>query len=354
MINFFIKNRLKQQQFRNQQIARDEITAARKILFSVFSRYGDGIIAFKIINEFIARHPEKTYFLLTSHQLRPYAEALVDGRVRVGSVRKRNPVQFLTTIRRLKQADIDVGLNPWGSRGESEFFLTFGKRFYTFSSMKFKITDNLYFRVRRYLGLPEPEERKAGFTLSQPVRRLLLSPFSSDVRKSVPPADLSLLLSWLGKKFPEARMTIALSEEEADRAGEAAVESMFIFGKSEARSRQFLELLQESDLFVGVDAGPLHLADALGKPCIGLFGPTAPETIIDAKSHILALRSKKLQGIFCAVQSCLMPHCLRALFQDDLEAHVGAPSQGLEQERALCRFMHPEAGKSQDKKSRSG
>ncbi|MDI6852891.1 MAG: glycosyltransferase family 9 protein [Deltaproteobacteria bacterium] len=344
MINYFIKHRLKQQQFRNREITPEEFDAAGNILFSVFSRYGDGIIAFKIINEFIARFPEKTYFLLTSHQLRPYAEALVDGRVQVGSVRKRNPVQLVKTIKRLKDADIDVGLNPWGSRGESEFFLTFGKRFYTFSSIKFKITDNLYFRVRRYLGLPEPEERETGFALSEPVRRVLLSPFSSDVRKSVPPADVVPLLSWLDRRFPEARVTIALGQEEADRVKDAAAQSLFIFGKSEPSSRQFLELLKESDLFVGVDAGPLHLADALGKPCIGLFGPTPPETIMDAKSHILALRSEKLQGIFCAVQSCPMPHCLRALFQDDPEAHISTCSQGLKEERGLCRFLHPEGG----------
>jgi hypothetical protein len=354
MINFFIKNRLKRQEFRNREITPEEFDAAGNILFSVFSRYGDGIIAFKVINEFIALHPEKTCLLLTSHQLRPYAEAIVNGRVRVDSVRKRSPVQLLKTIRRLKEADIDIGFNPWGSRGESEFFLTFGKRFYTFGSMKFKVTDNLYFRVRRYLGLPEPKEKEAGFAYSNPVRRLLLSPFSSDVRKSVPPADLSLLLSWLARKFPEARISIALAEEEADRVIKAAADSLFIFGKSEARSRQFLQLVQESDLFVGVDAGPLHLADALGKPCVGLFGPTAPETIMDAKSHILPLRSGRLQGIFCAVQSCPVPHCLRALFQDDPEAHVSVVSHRLEEERALCRYMYQDEGKSQAGRSQSG
>src|SRR4029077_20099144 len=33
-------------------------------------------------------------------------------------------------------------------------------------------------------------------------------------------------------------------------------------------------LLQKSDLFVGVDSGPMNLAAAVGTPAFGLFGPT--------------------------------------------------------------------------------
>jgi heptosyltransferase-1 len=39
---------------------------------------------------------------------------------------------------------------------------------------------------------------------------------------------------------------------------------------------QLTAILRRSSLFVGGDTGPLHLADALGVPCVGLFGPTDP------------------------------------------------------------------------------
>jgi heptosyltransferase-1 len=39
---------------------------------------------------------------------------------------------------------------------------------------------------------------------------------------------------------------------------------------------QLTSLLRRASLFVGGDTGPLHLADALGVPCVGLFGPTDP------------------------------------------------------------------------------
>ncbi|MBW1992416.1 MAG: hypothetical protein JRI59_09945 [Deltaproteobacteria bacterium] len=341
MINYLLQKRISRHRHRNREIAPAELEHARTLLFTVFSRYGDGIIAFKVIREFIACHPDKTYYLLTSHQLRPYAEALVDRRVKVLSVRKRSPRQMLDTLWRLHRAKIDIGFNPWGSPGESEFFLTLAERFYTFASLKFPVTENLYARVRQYLSLPAPERQENPPPVPQPVKRLLLAPFSTDVRKGLAVADVASLLAWLGRQFPGARVTVALAEEEQKRVRGLPVTEVFIFGKSEEKSRQFLRLVQESDLFAGVDAGPLHLADALGKPAIGLFGPTAPEAILDVDSRVLPLRAPELRGTFCAVHSCRDPRCLHALFRDDPEKVRWAASPCLKEERRVCRFLHP-------------
>jgi heptosyltransferase-1 len=40
--------------------------------------------------------------------------------------------------------------------------------------------------------------------------------------------------------------------------------------------RQLAWILQQAELVVGADTGPLHLADALGTKVIGLYGPTNP------------------------------------------------------------------------------
>lgn len=37
------------------------------------------------------------------------------------------------------------------------------------------------------------------------------------------------------------------------------------------------ELLRHARLFVGSDTGPLHMAAAVGVPCVGIYGPTRPE-----------------------------------------------------------------------------
>lgn len=36
-------------------------------------------------------------------------------------------------------------------------------------------------------------------------------------------------------------------------------------------------LMSKCDVIVGVDSGPLHVADATGVPCVGIYGPTFPE-----------------------------------------------------------------------------
>lgn len=41
--------------------------------------------------------------------------------------------------------------------------------------------------------------------------------------------------------------------------------------------RGLVALLRRASLVVAADTGPLHLAAALGRPCLGLYGPTRPE-----------------------------------------------------------------------------
>jgi ADP-heptose:LPS heptosyltransferase len=36
--------------------------------------------------------------------------------------------------------------------------------------------------------------------------------------------------------------------------------------------RESAAVIERADLFIGHDSGPLHLADAVGTPCVGLFG----------------------------------------------------------------------------------
>jgi len=41
--------------------------------------------------------------------------------------------------------------------------------------------------------------------------------------------------------------------------------------------KQSLALMQRAHLFVAGDTGPLHMAAALGIPCLGIYGPSSPE-----------------------------------------------------------------------------
>jgi ADP-heptose:LPS heptosyltransferase len=53
------------------------------------------------------------------------------------------------------------------------------------------------------------------------------------------------------------------------------------------------------DFFISVDAGLLHVAQALGIPTVGLFGPTSPELVVTDAERLIAVRCEQLQCLGC-------------------------------------------------------
>ena len=302
----------------NAPLMADQIARASSVLFAVFARYGDSVITFKLLREFARTWPAKRYLLITSSQALPYAEAILPKEIRcVGFDKHRDLLGLWRLTRKLKREPFDIGFNPWSHGLESEYFVSFASRFLPYGAFAgFPRTHNLYDRARSYLGLAAQPAALTGKIPAQP-KRILISPFSTDVRKSLNADDLRKLIAWLGKRYPEANLALALFPEEDGKVGDLAI-ARFHFGKSRKRSRTFLELVKGSDLFVGVDAGPLHLADALGIPSIGIFGPTAPETILDRDSGIVPLRLNAMAGWFCDIRDCADPVCLHRLLAGTL------------------------------------
>jgi len=107
-----------------------DIDRARSVLFAVFARYGDSVIAFKAINRFVAHYPDKRYLLITTHQARPYAEALIRSPLQLFSVNKRrDPIKMWRLTRLLRRDIPDLGLNPKSHGKESEYFISFCRQF---------------------------------------------------------------------------------------------------------------------------------------------------------------------------------------------------------------------------------
>jgi ADP-heptose:LPS heptosyltransferase len=82
-------------------------------------------------------------------------------------------------------------------------------------------------------------------------------------------------------------------------------------------------LLRSSLLFIGNDSGPIHLASALGIPCIGLFGPAPP--------HITGPAQTKNRFFYhglecspCKQKYCVRPQnsCLSLITVEEVYAHV--------------------------------
>ncbi|MBF0557743.1 MAG: hypothetical protein HQL08_03070 [Nitrospirae bacterium] len=312
-----MQHRLKKYREKNKPARLDDIKNASSVLFSVFGRYGDSIIAFKVINEFVRMYPGKKYIILTSHQTLPYAKSLIKGSdVNFYSVNKRrDPIRLFRIISLLKKENPDIGLNPWSQGDDSRFFITFARNFSFFGSFFTHPKEyNLYKTARDYLLM----DQLAGETnpaQTAVIKNILISPFSTDVTKSMGSDDLASLLRFVDHRFPGADVTVAL--QKSDRHDVPQQAQKFLFGKGRRSSEDFLRLLKSSDLFIGVDAGPLHLADAIGVKSIGIFGPTAPETVLDRGSAVVPLRLPGLQNIFCFVRECRNPLCIHNLLKND-------------------------------------
>ncbi len=288
-------------------IGAEDIHLADRVFFAVFSRYGDGIISFKVIREFIEVNQSKQYLLFTTNQLVPYAKEILGGGIEVVGVNKRNPFSIIPSLVKLKRFNADLGFNPWSHGDDAEFFASFAKKYSIFK--RFKQWDkayNLYARVREYFGLESKLLGNVTMPFPKNAQNIILVPFSTDITKSLDNNMTKQLISKLKELYKNTKITICGFTNELKGINEI---EKFYFSKSS--SDEFLTLLETCDLFVGVDAGPLHIANTLGIKSIGIFGPTAPETIVDFDWKCTPMRDAALKGIFCHIEWCKKPMCIQ-------------------------------------------
>jgi ADP-heptose:LPS heptosyltransferase len=63
---------------------------------------------------------------------------------------------------------------------------------------------------------------------------------------------------------------------------------------------KLIHLVAGVDLLIGIDSGPIHVAGAVGTPCVGLFGPTEPSLIFS--------NPERAVGVFHRVECSFCHH----------------------------------------------
>jgi ADP-heptose:LPS heptosyltransferase len=63
---------------------------------------------------------------------------------------------------------------------------------------------------------------------------------------------------------------------------------------------KLIHLVAAVDLLIGIDSGPIHVAGAVGTPCVGLFGPTEPSLIFS--------NPERAVGVFHRVECSFCHH----------------------------------------------
>jgi heptosyltransferase II len=134
------------------------------------------------------------------------------------------------------------------------------------------------------LSLP-PEEKEAarerlyslGLDLKRPL--VILSPGASYGPAKRWPASRFAELAGLFEKRKNAEILIIGSADEAEIAASirSSAEKRPATLTGQTTLRQLLGLISQAALFVSNDSGPMHLANGLRVPVVGIFGPTDPD-----------------------------------------------------------------------------
>jgi heptosyltransferase I len=81
--------------------------------------------------------------------------------------------------------------------------------------------------------------------------------------------------------------------------------------------KQLVALLHRTNLFIGNDAGPLHIASAIGTPVIAIFGPTDPAVNGPYNKNSVVLR-KDLPCSCCRKKKCKTLACMAQIAVADV------------------------------------
>ena len=124
MINWFFQ--YKTLKLIDCEINTMDIENSKKILFSLFTRYGDTIINLVVILEFIEEYPDKDYVILCPKQMKPYVNEIIPN-IKCIAVDKRNWIEMFKINLLLRRWNPDIGFNPWSNGLDSCYFLSFCK-----------------------------------------------------------------------------------------------------------------------------------------------------------------------------------------------------------------------------------
>ena len=280
MINYYL--RYKTRKISSIPPSIEDIKVSGKILFSIFTRYGDTIIDLMIIKEFVKKYPNKDYLIICPKQMEPYVNEFLPN-LKCKAFNKRNLFELAKVIQLLKNERFDIGFNPWSNGLDSCYFISFCKKFLFYKDFDRPSNINHYQVVRRYLQLPEKRWKINDLSLQENYTKILICPHSTDSNRNLPIEKMNQIIFELQNTNNQPEIVIASMDKSYFRDDC----QKFIFKKSDHSSKKFLKLMRESSLVVCSDSGPLHIALALKKDLLAFMISTDPEIVINTGSCVI-------------------------------------------------------------------
>lgn len=139
----------------------------------------------------------------------------------------------------------------------------------------------------------DAEARASAARLLEGLPRPLIgfSPTSEHALRTLPVAQVQAVVDRIRREFGG---TVLLTGRQP-----LPVEGCVQLGGALPSMRELGALMAESQAWIAVDAGPFHLAQALGVPLVGLFGCTLPELRVTRPESVHIVRCEALSCLGC-------------------------------------------------------
>lgn len=184
---------------------------------------------------------------------------------------------------------------------------------------------------RDFVWLPErPKVSQAVRDKWRPegARWIALLPGARWWNKRWPAEHFAAAVSEIAASFPETRFAIlgGDSDREMGATIARAVPDRVLDLTGRTTLTEMIEWTRLCDVMVTNDTGPMHVAAALGKPVVGIFGPTDPRRT-GPYGQIERALQHALPCVPCMKDSCRRAtplECLHAIRPDEVTARVAA------------------------------
>jgi len=152
----------------------------------------------------------------------------------------------------------------------------------------------------RQAGLKDVPVIALNFSGGWPTKKWPLDRFAHLADLLIDDLGAAVLLLWGPGEKPEAELLRSLASRPVRLIPETTL-------------KQLAALLERADLLVTTDSGPMHIAAAMGTPCVALFGPTHPGGQGPYGEGHQILTADGVDCLGCNRTRCESMHCMSAI-----------------------------------------
>lgn len=151
--------------------------------------------------------------------------------------------------------------------------------------------------------------------------KILMNPGGNWSPKRWSPENFGAVARWLIEQHDAAIILTGAAKDEAlCRNIQEAAGRPLIITAGQTVLGQLAALIQLSDIYIGNDSGPTHLAHGLGVPIVALYGPQDPQITgpYGRSAHTIVLFKNKGCKVPCYLAECEWKRCIDEITVDDV------------------------------------